>query len=968
MSTSVQTRGGRHAKNPKRAAVPAPPPETSAGESRWNDWKSSWRIALRMARRDLRRHKGRSAVVALMVGVPLLVLSFLVSFGWSTLSTSATPERLMGSAAAWVTGPVEEQILQDGSTGSYIPVMNEEENASLPAEPIPGFDSAATPAENAAAIGAVTGGTATPLAEPVVRVAVSDRTVGMQTLALDGSTGFGDKAQLLSGRWPSGPTEALVTEPGMRKGLPASGTFEVLTGDTTVTVTVTGTATGVLDWGMIPHLISAEPLGTGWVAEAAQGRWLITGTDAPFSTVSELGTHGLIVQSAELMRTPVPRDQLPPGLQVQGPQDTSMVFFWLTAGIILALVIALLVAPAFAVSASRQRHTLALAASNGATTRQLRRTVLAQALILGVLAAVIGAAVGAVGAATLAYLVASQATEVYVPLVRVPWALLTVLVLIAVVSAVTAALVPARRLGRLDIMGVLKGQNVSAPPSRVLPVVGAVVMAVSALGLLWGARQTAGGDFIVAFAAIGLVAGALSLIPITLVAIGKAGAGLPVSVRMATRDAARQRARSVPTVAAVMGGVAALTIGLIAGTSDAKEAEASYLPRTVMGQGLLQSNGAGDPAEAAAIVRERLPGASVVPLSGAGTDWNTLTEGPLPYLVLAPPGCSAERAVYDEEHFNAQQAAFEAAEDREAFVWEPSPCEGMGGPASGHGDIMLLPAAVLVERLELSDEQAERARTGAVFVRPGTLTGESVAAFAGTYVADEMTVATEVTVSSEAELPLVVLPAAASRSGALFDGAAALVATEAAEANNWPVFSRGQLIDAPDGIDTDDEQAINDKLEDAELYVERGWQDDTSRFFAVLVAGVAFILLVVILTATALSMAEQRRDDSTLAAVGATRGTRRAIAAAQAGTVSVVGAVLGLVVGLVPGVALAYPLTRSSQMIIDESGRQVQASLGPFVEIPYAWLALVAIGVPVLAAVIAALAVRRAPVVTRRAS
>ena len=41
----------------------------------------------------------------------------------------------------------------------------------------------------------------------------------------------------------------------------------------------------------------------------------------------------------------------------------------------------LLVGPAFAVSAARQRRTLALAATNGAETRQLRRTVLAQALV-----------------------------------------------------------------------------------------------------------------------------------------------------------------------------------------------------------------------------------------------------------------------------------------------------------------------------------------------------------------------------------------------------------------------------------------------------------------------------------------------------------------------------------------------------------------------------------------------------------
>src|SRR5690606_25561170 len=104
-----------------------------------------------------------------------------------------------------------------------------------------------------------------------------------------------------------------------------------------------------------------------------------------------------------------------------------------------------------------------------------------------------------------------------------------------------------------------------------LPVIGVVIMVGGAAAVLYGARQWQGGDYWVTAGSIPLVLGALFLVPTALTLAGRLSSALPVPLRMATRDAARQRTRSVPTVAAVMGGVAALTIGLIAGASDNRE-------------------------------------------------------------------------------------------------------------------------------------------------------------------------------------------------------------------------------------------------------------------------------------------------------------------------------------------------------------------------------------------------------------
>lgn len=981
MSTAVEPRRGHEAGE-------RPSERVEDRSSRIADWRSSWRIALKMALRDLRRHKGRSAIVAFMVGIPILILSWVATFGVGLAGGSQTdPERLMGTAAALVSGPDSSHLLQTGSGWDYGTLSEEVpgspgETILVDATPIPGFQAEATATDNAGAIGALVGGTATPVSSPSVRVEIDDRKVLMQTLALDGSsTDFGAKVQLLSGRWPAGPHEALVSEPGMRNGLPPSGTFEVVTAEGTTAITVVGTGTGLLEWGMVPHLISAEPIGAGEMDRMGTQQWLITGTDMPFSKVHELGGHGLQVLSAELIIDPIPREQLPPEVQQgigfsESGGGTAMVLA--AAAVVLALVIGLMVAPAFAVSASRQRHTLALAASNGATTRQLRRTVLAQALILGALAAIIGALIGVGIAAVLAWRNAATTTELYLPLIQVPWLAIAGFIAIAVLASVAAALLPARRLGRLDIMGVIKGQNVSPPPSRLLPIVGLVLIVGGGAAVLLGARRFGQGDFYVTGGAIPLVVGALLLVPMALTLTGRLSAGLPVPLRMATRDAARQRTRSVPTVAAVMGGVAALTIGLIAGASDNKENLETYPPRTVMGQGVLYAYEEVDAEPALEVVREILPEADIAPMPVVAPPLGPVS-GEQPFAIVTSSGCSAEKAMRDEEWRSAQQAAFESAPDKNTFDFGDPPCPVVGGPTGWEGSLVALPAAEIISRLQLSDPQAAQVRSGAVVALESTrLSGSTVTAWGGTYVFDESTGdPQDIVVTGELPLDLITVSDDARRSGQVPADVVAVVPLEVAEDAAWALDAEGTglnyLISPPAGeeITTEDEKLIGERIDNADFSVERGFVDELTTFFAALVAAVAFILLVIILTSTALSMAEQRRDDSTLAAVGATRATRRAMAAAQGFTAAAIGAVLGLVVGILPGIAFAYTLTRSfpNGVAFGSDGRPVPGTVivGPFIEIPYGFMAVIVIGVPVLAALISALAVRRAPTVTQRA-
>ncbi|MDO5501921.1 MAG: ABC transporter permease [Actinomycetia bacterium] len=983
MSTVVETRRGRHADRPeKRPRGGARSSRSSARDSsRLADWKASWRVALKMARRDLRRHRGRSAVVALMVGIPLLLLSWLTASGLMNLSLGPpSAEGLMGNATAFVSGPMTHRVIQTGSDSNSVPEYREEdgEQVAVDALAIPGFRTGGSAPDNAAAIAALTGGQASAIAEPSVRVRVEERNVRMQTLAFDGSAvDLGEKVQLLSGRWPSGPHEALVSEQGVRKGLPESGTFEIVTPEGAQTITITGTGTGFSAWKSIPHLISSVPLAGAEMDPDGWGTWLITDTDMPFSTVEELGRYGLGVQSKALMADPLPVAELPEeAQQLTGWSDSSDdgTTFLLSLGVVLALIIGLLVAPAFAVSASRQRRTLALAASNGATTRQLRRTVLAQALVLGVLAAVLGALTGVGIAAGWAWWRAQNSADVRLPIIDIPWLIVLGFVLVAVIASVTAALIPARRLGRLDIMGVLKGQSVSAPPSKVLPLLGVVLMAAGAAALLYGARQSIGGDSIVALGSIPLVVGALFLVPTALVAAGRLSSALPVALRMATRDAARQRARSVPTVAAVMGGVAALTIGLIVGTSDDKESRETYLPRTIDGQAQLHIHDELEVESSLAVVRELLPDARVSQLVRVGMNPGPVA-GALPFTIVTNTGCTADRAMWDHEHHDAQQAAYDAAPDQDAYEWAPPPCPVLGGPISL--GIIALPAVDIIERFDFTGAQADQVREGAIVVRslPHGPSGAQVTAYSGTYEYDAVNgIPESIITTGERSLHLITADTSSHLTGALPQEIAALVPLEVVEAEQW---AQGTDQDQPSTyfvtnpagspITTDVERLIEERLEGAGFTVERGPNDEMAMFLWITVGVVSFILLVIVLTSTALSLAEQRRDDTTLAAVGATRGTRRAMAAAQGFTAAAIGAVLGLIVGIVPGIAIAYPLTRRGGELEETYLYGIlQEPTGPFIAIPYGLLAVVVIGVPILAALIAAVGVRRAPQVTRR--
>ena len=323
-----------------------------------------------------------------------------------------------------------------------------------------------------------------------------------------------------------------------------------------------------------------------------------------------LNDYGLRVTSRQVLLDPPAVDQLPAELQELASGDAGQVNLMVGMGAAMLLIVtALLVGPAFAVSATRQRRTLALAASNGASTPVLRRTVLAQALVLGGTSALVGTVLG-VALTPVVLAPVPQRRRLQPDRARstsaggcwpasrcAPWG-----------ARWSRPSRPARRLGRLDIVGVMRGQSVSPRPSLFILAAGVVLTLLGAFAVLGSTGagglpsvtellgMETGGEFAVTIGAVVLILGTLFLVPVILAGVGRLGGHLPTTLRMAARDLARHRSRSAPSVAAVLAAVAGLTFGLTGLASDTEQNRRDYQPQALPGEAVINLWGPEEPS------------------------------------------------------------------------------------------------------------------------------------------------------------------------------------------------------------------------------------------------------------------------------------------------------------------------------------------------------------------------------------
>jgi putative ABC transport system permease protein len=255
---------------------------------------------------------------------------------------------------------------------------------------------------------------------------------------------------------------------------------------------------------------------------------------------------------------------------VQASNPLNPAFFSYAAVTLGMLLIALVGAGGFMVLAQRRLRAIGMIGAQGATDRNIRLVVRANGVIVGAVGAVAGFLLGLV--AWLAYRPAVEASAHHlIGPFQLPWTVIGVAIVLAIVATWFAARRPARTIARVPIVLALAGRP--AAPKRVgrLTLPAGVAFLAAAFFLLGfaghvvggtGAAQAQSGQLLAVV--LGLVATAVAVVllsPSFLVLLARLGRRAPISVRLALRDLARYRARSGSTLGAIS--LAVLTAALI---------------------------------------------------------------------------------------------------------------------------------------------------------------------------------------------------------------------------------------------------------------------------------------------------------------------------------------------------------------------------------------------------------------------
>ncbi len=263
---------------------------------------ASWRTALRVARREARRSRGRSALVVIMIGLPVLALSFAaVSYDMFTLTGDERADQTMGATDARMSWEFRAPIEQFPDGENFQPVVIGAEGPRAVEQ------RTATEAELLAKLPA--GSTVHSLGKGTVEMRTTDGLARPNAIAVDATApstlGY---VEVLDGRAPRTATEVGLTKQAMKRlGQRIGGT--VTSGDGSRSYTVVGE---VEFPSLLEEVVLFAPVTEIRTALGLQQQWLVD-TPAPvtWAQVRELNQSGIVVASRDVFVHPPPADEVP---------------------------------------------------------------------------------------------------------------------------------------------------------------------------------------------------------------------------------------------------------------------------------------------------------------------------------------------------------------------------------------------------------------------------------------------------------------------------------------------------------------------------------------------------------------------------------------------------------------------------------------------------------------------------------
>ncbi|MDT5038030.1 MAG: putative transport system permease protein, partial [Micromonosporaceae bacterium] len=637
---------------------------------------ASWRVALRMAVREAGRRRARALLVVGMLAMPVYagtVLALSYRYTYASADTEA----------GWALGQADYRI--DG----------------------PDLDRAAATLP--------TGSRTVPVVHGRTIVHVGDRYTLQEYEAADPADPLARGMYVVrDGRAARGASEVAVSSR-------LAAALSVRVGDT-------------LSAGLPPRDLTV--VGVVDIARELSYRTLITAEDQPLSAD---GSHALLVKLADRTRWN-PRRHLNVGWISRADARPSAAERATRAAALMLVVgfagvqVALLAGAAFAVGARRRRRELAMVGAVGASRRQLGRLVLANGLLLGAVAGVLGVGSGVLTFAGSRGLVERTLNH---PLAATgaPVTWLAGIGLFAVAVGVLAALGPARGVAHQAIMAALAGREPISRASNLRWLTGGLLVAAGGATAATVASGTSGSLITVTAGAVAVLLGITALAPVLISVLGRVAPRLPLSMRLAVRHAARHRLRTAASVAAVCAAVAGSMALMLFNAAKSNTAVFSQ-PNAPSGQVVMAAGAAGrlTPDRLREIGRT-LPTRSAVPFgalswtAGARFDEASRYRGsgfpPDPSRLVSVGGAALIRAVIGTE---APPAAVEILRQGGAVVFYPQLLRDgavdLNPPAGSEGAKATLPAVLVpapdyyttLPGVVISEQTAARCHLS---VRPG---------------------------------------------------------------------------------------------------------------------------------------------------------------------------------------------------------------------------------------------------------